>query len=168
MIEWHIEKRKIADLKPHDKNPRKLSKHDAKHLEESLTKFGLADKPIINTDGTVIGGHQRLNILKKLKVNEIECWVPNDTMSNEDVDELNIRLNRNNGEWDWDILSNEWDVDLLQLWGFTADDFGLEKEEDKPTKAKVIFEFHSRNELEEAMPRLEDIAIDTNAVMRVK
>ena len=123
-MKWELVTKKIKDLKPHPKNPRKLSKHDYTHLSRSLEKFGLIDKPIINTDGTIIGGHQRIAVLKAEKVKEVDCWVPKEALSEQDINELNIRLNRNHGEFDFDILANEWDLDELVLAGFTPEEFG--------------------------------------------
>ena len=122
MIKWSLEKRKISSLKKHPKNPRKLSDHDYKHLKQSLDKFGLIDKVIINTDNQIIGGHQRLQVLKKLGQKEIEVWVPDRTLESQEADELNIRLNRATGEWDWDCLANEWDPEDLLEWGFTPEE----------------------------------------------
>lgn len=130
MITWHLEKRLIKDLVPHSKNPRILTKDQAMHLQISLEKYGIADKPILNTDNTIIGGHQRLRILSLLDHKEIECWVPDRQMTPNEVDELNIRLNRNTGDWDWDVLANEWEIDELITWGFTIDEFtGLPAEQ---------------------------------------
>ena len=138
MITWKIETRTLSALKDHPRNPRQLSKHDAEHLTRSIEKFGITDKPIINTDGTIIGGHQRKKILKKLGYKEIECWVPERELDSDEVDELNIRLNRNTGEWDWDILANEWEMENLVNSGFTVEQFtGSEvkpEDEDKPKK----------------------------------
>lgn len=126
-INWTLQTRKIADLKPHPRNPRKLSKADYEQLKTSIDKFGLIDKPIVTRDGSVIGGHQRLQVLKKMKAKQVECWVPEgDDISAEDIDELTIRLNRNTGEWDWDILANEWDEKELEAWGFQLDDFKID------------------------------------------
>ena len=115
MINWKLELRKIKDLKPHPKNPRKLSKHDAEHLQKSIEKFGLIDKPIITKDGIIIGGHQRIAILKKMGKagDSVECYVPDREIEQKDIDELCLRLNRNLGEWDWDILANQWEIDEL-------------------------------------------------------
>jgi len=144
MIKWKLETRKINDLKDHPKNPRQLTKDQASHLKKSIDKFGLIDKPIVNCDGTLIGGHQRKRILKESGLTEIECWVPDRLLSENDVDELNIRLNKNNGDWDWDILANEWDMNDLINWGFSMSDFPdidieqiiNEDDEDQSSKAK--------------------------------
>ena len=122
MVEWRLETRKVSSLKDHPRNPRILSKHEGEHLQISIKKFGLIDKPIITKDGRIIGGHQRKNILKKLAIKQVECWVPNEDLTDEQIDELNIRLNKNTGDWDYDILANEWDQEKLIEYGFTEEE----------------------------------------------
>lgn len=121
-IKWHLETKKISALKDHPKNPRQLTKDQAAQLKESVQKFGLIDKPIITQDNLIIGGHQRKNVLKSLKIKEVECWVPDRQLTEEEIDELNIRLNLNIGEWDFDVLANEWEVEDLINWGFDPED----------------------------------------------
>jgi len=136
-VKWRLETRRLLDLKSHPKNPRSLSKHDAQHLQKSLERFGVADKPIINTDNLVIGGHQRITILKRMGHKEVECWVPDEALTQKEVDELNIRLNKNTGDFDYEILANEWDMQDLVDWGFDEKDLDLcideieDEEEDK-------------------------------------
>lgn len=121
MINWHLENIPIKQLKDHAKNPRQISKDQFHHLENLIKKFGLIDKPIINQDFTIIGGHQRIKILKKMKAKTVECWVPDKQLEQADIDHLCIGLNLNKGEWDFDVLANEWDeLDLLK-WGFTEE-----------------------------------------------
>ena len=92
------------------------------HLENLITKFGMIDKPIVNKDWTIIGGHQRVKVLKKMKAKNVECWVPDRDLTQEEVDHLCIGLNLNQGFFDYDILANQWDpVDLLS-WGFTEEE----------------------------------------------
>src|ERR1700690_2378436 len=121
MIKWTTETRKIKSLKAHPKNPRQLTKFQHDHLKTSLSKFGIADKPIINTDGTIIGGHQRLKVLKELGFKEIEVLVPDRELTGSEVDEMNIRLNRG-GDFDFDILANEYEVTNLIEWGFASNE----------------------------------------------
>lgn len=121
MIEWTLTTLSLKNLKPHAKNPRQINKDQAKHLEELIKKFGLIDKPIVNLDNMIIGGHQRIKILKKLKLKEVQCWVPDHLLSEEEIDHLCIGLNLNQGSFDFDILANEWNpIDLLK-WGFTEE-----------------------------------------------
>lgn len=137
MIKWHLEVRYLKDLKPHGKNPRQLSKDQERNLAGSIEKYGMADKPIINTDGAIIGGHMRINYLKKQKIPNIECWVPDRELNQNEVDELNIRLNKNTGDWDWDVLANEWNVVDLINWGFSEEDLsGFADSEESPKEDK--------------------------------
>ena len=146
MINWKLESIPIKELKDHPKNPRQIKKEQLQHLEELIKKFGLIDKPIVNLDRTVIGGHQRIKILKKMKVKQIECWVPDSQLEQEDIDHLCIGLNLNQGQFDYDILANQWEpLDLLK-WGFTEEQLlgsckeaeeilnGMDEEEEKKLK----------------------------------
>ena len=143
MIEWKIETRNIKDLKNHPKNPRRLTKDQYDHLKTSIDKFGLIDKPIVNLDNTIIGGHQRIQLLKKEKKKTVECWVPSNLIEEKDVDELNVRLNRG-GSWDFDQLANCYDIPDLLDWGFTIQEFDIESladpKEEKEEKPKKLME----------------------------
>lgn len=156
MREWTLQTFEINSLTPHEKNPRYLSKEDAKHLKKSIFKFGLIDKPVITHEGKLIGGHQRLEVLKTMGYTEVECWVcdSDNPLTEEEVDELNIRLNKNQGDWDWDILANQWDVNNLCDWGFDPAEF-----DDLPgklKKPKITFEFEDADELSEFMDRMNE------------
>ena len=118
-----VESKLIKDLKPAAYNPRQISTKQYNDLKASIKKFGLVDPIIVNKDMTVIGGHQRLKICKELKHIEIDCVVLD--LSKEEERELNIRLNKNTGEFDMDILANEFDIDQLIDWGFKHIDIGL-------------------------------------------
>jgi DNA modification methylase len=128
-----IETKKLSDLKPAPYNPRASTKKQEKKLQESLTKFGVVEPIIFNKQtGYIVGGHFRVRELKKLGYKEVECVIVD--LSEEDEKELNIRLNANTGEWDWDTLANEWNVEELSEWGLDIPNFEidevLEAEED--------------------------------------
>jgi len=136
MINWSLIKLEIKQLKDHPKNPRQIKKEQAKHLQALIEKFGLIDKPIINLDMTIIGGHQRIRILKKMKHKEVECWVPDHLLTEEEIDHLCIGLNLNQGMWDFDVLANSWEPLDLLTWGFSEEQLlGLDTEE-KEKKGK--------------------------------
>ena len=139
-ITWHLQTIAIKDIKPNPKNPRQISKEQFRHLEELVKKFGLIDRPIINLDRVMIGGHQRLKILKKMKLKEVECWVPNRQLEEEEIDHLCIGLNLNQGQWDWDCLANLYEpIDLLD-WGFTPEQLlgcGLDEDISEVEEEKV-------------------------------
>lgn len=156
-MEWQLEKRSIDDLIEFTRNARFLSKEKEKHLRKNLLKWGLIDKIIINKDNTVIGGHQRLNILRDLGETEVVCNVPPRLLSDEEVAELNISLNLHTGGWDYEKLANEWDIDLLILLGFDPKQF-FDDPEFKKKKPKVTIEFDSKELLEDAMYEIEQIS----------
>lgn len=134
MICWRLIVYKINDLKKHPKNPRTLSNKQFNELKASIHTFGLIDKPIINFDLTIIGGHQRIQVLKKDKIKEVECWIPDRQLTEKEVEELMLRLNRNHGEFNYDDLANNFDLpDLLDI-GFTVDELHLS--EDSPPLQK--------------------------------
>ena len=118
-----IESKLITQLKPATYNPRQISTKQYNDLKASIKKFGLVDPVIVNKDNTVIGGHQRLKICKELKYIEIDCVVLD--LSKEEERELNIRLNKNTGDFDMDILANEFDIDELTDWGFKHIDLDI-------------------------------------------
>tara|TARA_R100001594_G_scaffold73796_3_gene108378 strand:+ start:1363 stop:1965 length:603 start_codon:yes stop_codon:yes gene_type:complete len=115
----------LKDIKMAEYNPRQLTKDQYKHLKDSMKKFGLVDPLIINKHkdrkNTLVGGHQRLRIAKELGINEIPCVEVD--LDFEEEKELNIRLNKNVGEWDYDTLANYFDVDDLVNWGFKEKEF---------------------------------------------
>jgi len=149
-MEWRTEKRKVADLVPHAKNPRSLSEKQRADLEASITKFNLVEIPAINTDNTVLAGHARLKILKALGRGEehIEVRVPNRALTPEECEEYLLRSNRNTGSWDYELLKafdtsfllelGFDDTDLSSIWDdvlqIDEDDF---REEDELEKAKT-------------------------------
>jgi len=105
-------------------NPRQLTKDQYQNLKDSITRFGLVDPMIVNTHkerkNILVGGHQRVKVAKDLGFEEVPCVEVKLTPDKEK--ELNIRLNKNTGEWDYDTLANYFDVGELTDWGFTEDD----------------------------------------------
>lgn len=168
-IEWKLEKRKVEDLKDYFKNPRKISKAQIQQLSDSIAKFGLIDKPFINCDNTIIGGHQRVRLLKEQGYHEIEVYVPDRVLLPKEIEELNFRHNQNHGDWDFDILGNEYDISELIDWGADQAMLGIaDEKQEKPKKPKVTFEFTDREHLEESICDLEKICSTLNAKMKIK
>ena len=133
-----IEEIEISKLKPATYNPRQITTKQYNDLKKSIERFGLVDPIIVNKDNTVIGGHQRLKIIKSLGEKTIGCIVLD--LNKEQERELNIRLNKNSGEFDFDILSSEFDIEELVDWGFKHIDLGLnidKIDEDKEDVATI-------------------------------
>ena len=119
----------LSKLKPAEYNPRQITKKQVKDLKESIEKFGIVDPLIINSDNTIIGGHQRFAILNEASKRvdweyppKVPCVILD--LSKEQERELNIRLNKSGGDWDFDLLSN-FEIEELKDWGFKEIELGL-------------------------------------------
>lgn len=110
---------KIDDLKPAPYNPRKATDKEVADLRASLALFGVVDPIVVNRHpkrmNTIVGGHLRVFTWKKLGHDRIPCVFVN--LEEPRERELNLRLNKNLGQWDWDLLA-EFDVPLLLESGF--------------------------------------------------
>lgn len=124
----NIQKIKIESLKPAEYNPRKdLKPEDEEYqkIKKSITEFGYVAPVIVNSNMTVIGGHQRLKVLKELGYTEVECVVVD--LDQEKEKALNIALNKISGDWDNDKLEEllaelkQTDIDM-DITGFSFDE----------------------------------------------
>ena len=143
----------IKELNPAPYNPRKWSEDAIKRLTDSVKQFGLVDPIIANgapeRKNIVIGGHFRLKIAKDLGYKEVPVVyvnIPDEIRERE----LNLRLNKAVGDWDWELLA-EFDEALLADVGFTSEEldtifdldevieeeFNLQKELDKLNIAEI-------------------------------
>lgn len=156
--EMKMEKRKLSELRPADYNPRKLLTPEDKEYQDikrSIEKFGYVDPIIINSDGTVIGGHQRINVLMDLGYDEADVVIVDLDKDNEKA--LNIALNKITGEWDEIKLKNlllELDLNEydLQNTGFSAGEI-----EDLCVRLEKEVEAEDDNfDLEEELEKIED------------
>ena len=150
----------ISVLKPAEYNPRKKLKPGDKEyqkIKNSIEEFGFADPLVVNSDMTIIGGHQRLTVAMELGYTEVPCAVVDVDKTRERA--LNIALNKITGEWDEqmlaDLLTDLKDADYdLDYTGFDApeveqlfsniydkkvkeDDFDLDKELQKPVFSQL-------------------------------
>jgi DNA modification methylase len=107
-------------LKAADYNPRQMTEKQHKDLTESLKRFGLVEPLVVNKhkgrENVVVGGHQRLAVARELGLGAVPVVFVDLPLSKEK--ELNVRLNRNMGEWDFDKLANEFDMPELLDFGF--------------------------------------------------
>jgi hypothetical protein len=122
---------KISEVKSNPNNPRIIKDDKFKKLVESVKTFPemLNIRPIVvNSDMVVLGGNMRLRACKEAGLKEIPI-IKADTLTPEQQSEFIIKDNVSGGEWDWDMLANEWNAEELDAWGL--DVLGLkEKQED--------------------------------------
>ncbi len=150
---WSVTTRKVSDLTKNGYNPRKISESEKRDLEKSIKEFGTVVPVILNIGSRVnviIGGEQRVKIYADLGMEEIECMVPSRELTIDEEKELNLRLNKNTGSWDENLLK-EFDMDMLLDVGFgdeelqsmfddvdmAEDDFDIEKAIKETVTAKV-------------------------------
>lgn len=125
--------RNPADLIGAEYNPRNLTKKQHKEITDSLKRFGFAKPVIVNKhkdrNDILIGGHQRVRCAIDLGMTEIPTVEMKLTLEQEK--ELNIRLNKNTGEWDFDQLANNFEVADLLDWGFEPSDLDFYEPENE-------------------------------------
>ena len=148
-------------------NPRQLTEEQYQNLKDSITRFGLVDPILVNINpdraNIIVGGHQRVRVAKKLGIEEIPCVELN--LTYEEERELNVRLNKNTGGWDFDILADLFDVDELIKWGFDKGDLDLfeepdldeltEEEKNKPLEIKI--KLKEINDFEKCIEDIDEI-----------
>lgn len=152
-ISWSIITKKTSELLPSSYNPRKMSESERRDLEDSIKNFGTVVPVILNIgnrENILIGGHQRVSIYADLGIEEVECMIPSRELTLDEEKELNLRLNKNTGSWDEELLK-AFDMDMLLSVGFgdeelqnifddvdlVEDDFDLEKAIKETPVAKV-------------------------------
>jgi hypothetical protein len=125
-----ITKRKLTSLKKLPDNPRNMRAEDMAVLVDSLARNPelFAARPIILSDGTgelvIIAGNMRFEAAKSLGIKEVPTiLLPGLTEAKER--EIAIRDNINNGDWDWDLLANQWDDLPLAEWGLQVPTFDV-------------------------------------------
>jgi ParB-like chromosome segregation protein Spo0J len=119
----------ISEVKPNPKNPRVIRDEKFNQLVKSIEEFPdmLNKRPLIvftDKDGkyVVLGGNMRLKALNELKYSHVPIILA-DEWTEEQKNEFLIKDNVGFGEWDWDSLANEWDVEKLDDWGLDIPNF---------------------------------------------
>jgi len=119
----------ISKVKPNQDNPRIIKDYKFKKLVQSIKDFPqmLELRPIVvNEDNIVLGGNMRLKACQEAGLKEVHIIQAKD-LTEQQQREFIIKDNVGFGEWDWDILANEWDTEKLEEWGM--DGFPFEEEE---------------------------------------
>ena len=140
-----IKKVSITEVKPNGSNPRIIKDPKFKQLVQSIQEFPemLELRPIIvNSDMVILGGNMRYKACMDAGIKEIPIMIA-DSLDEAKQKEFIVKDNVGFGEWDWDVLANEWDVEELAHWGLDLPlDFGteieLEAEEDDYEQPETI------------------------------
>ena len=126
---------KLSEVKLNPNNPRLIKDDKFKKLVQSIKDFPemLNIRPIVvNNDMVILGGNMRYKACKEAGLKEIPIIIAD--LTEEQQREFLIKDNVSGGEWDFEMLANEWDSEQLEVWGLDVPEFGadevLEAEED--------------------------------------
>lgn len=135
----------IKDLNPATYNPRKLTAKGASDIRVSLEKFGFVKPLVVNKNGVVIiEGHQRVKVWGDMGNTNVPVYFVD--LDETAERELNIRLNLNNGDWDFDLLKSEFPSQSLNDWGF--ENFNFKEEAPKKKRSSKKEEAHPTDSVE--------------------
>ena len=129
-----MEIKKLSEIKPNPNNPRLIKDDKFKKLCQSIKDFPemLELRPIVvNKDMIILGGNMRYKAAKEIGLKEIPVTIAD--LTEDQQREFLIKDNTSGGEWDWEVLANEWNSEELEAWGLDVPSFGtdevLEKEQ---------------------------------------
>ena len=152
-LSWTTVQKRVDDLIPQEINPRKISDKQLSDLKRSLKKFNLVEIPAVDSDGTILAGHQHIKALQLLGRGSelIDIRVPNRKLTEQEAKEYLIGSNKLGGDWDYDLLKS-FDFETLSFAGFDPieianfwdkknetkeDSFDIEKELKKTKEPKT-------------------------------
>ena len=146
---------KTKDIIANENNPRVIKDDKFRKLVQSIKDFPqmLNLRPIVvNDEMVVLGGNMRLRAVQEVGLKEVAIIKASD-LTEEQQKEFIIKDNVGFGEWDWDVLANEWEPELLSEWGLdvwqpsdvSLDDFfsqdNSKEEDDKPSANTITLEY---------------------------
>jgi len=116
---------KLSEIKSNPNNPRIIKDDKFRKLVKSIQEFPkmLEIRPVVvNADMIVLGGNMRLKACKEAGLKEVPVIFAHD-LTEEEQKQFIIKDNVGFGEWDWDMIANEWDSEELEEWGFDIPGF---------------------------------------------
>jgi len=123
--------KKLTDIKPNPDNPRVIRDENFQKLVNSIKEFPemLDLRPIVvNKDMVILGGNMRFRACQEAGFNEVPITIA-DGLTPEQEREFIIKDNVSGGDWDWEILANEWDSESLNDWGLDVPGFDVNADE---------------------------------------
>lgn len=140
----------ITDIKANPKNPRVIKDDKFAKLVQSLKDFPqmLEKRPLVcftDTDGklVVLGGNMRLKAAKEIGLKELPVVLADD-WTEEQKQQFLIKDNVGFGEWNWEELQSDWDVQQLGEWGLDILNFNTEKDYSDKNKELDLNDFEDQ------------------------
>jgi hypothetical protein len=121
---------KLSEIKSNPNNPRIIKDDKFRKLVKSIQEFPkmLEIRPVVvNADMIVLGGNMRLKACKEAGLKEVPVIFAHD-LTEEEQKQFIIKDNVGFGEWDWDMIANEWDSEEVEEWGLDIPEFSIKEE----------------------------------------
>jgi DNA modification methylase len=162
-----IEYIKVGELKENEYNPKSFSEEDLAGIRESIKSFGFADPLVVNGSeerhNVLVGGHGRLKVAKELGFETVPVVYVNLSLDKER--ELNVRLHRNQGRFDFELLS-KFDESLLSSIGFSSEELdNIFFEDPTPEQFDLKHELEKLNIKEVKVKKGDRYEIDGSVLM---
>ncbi len=157
-LDWNYQKIPISELIPNSKNPRTVTGSALEHLLGAMSRIGLFKPIICDYDMTVIGGNQRLRLLSEKLASDFKVMVSIATrpLTEAEKQEIVILDNETYGQWDMEMLANDYDYDVIKMTGvnlkITEIKNELPEKEDKneiKDKTEFVIYVSCKDELEQ-------------------
>lgn len=156
--EWECRKVKLSSIMPNTKNPRRISQEKFDRLKKKIEEVGFHSPIKVDNDGIILGGNQRYAALMDMGMGELEVPVmfPLFQLTEKERQEIIITDNVSDGEWDMDMLANEFEMEDLADWGLDLNwsqmeipgEEGEEKEINiEKCHCKIIFSYTDSHEI---------------------
>jgi hypothetical protein len=158
--QWPIKKIKVSEIKSNKRNPRTISEEELKRLKESLEGLGIFKPIILKHNYELLGGTQRIKvILSELPADfEIYASISDRERTEKEYDQIMLLDNTHFGDWDPDILANEFKLEDMEVANVSPPDMIDDVEEKEESKKKDGFflevELTSQEELNELGTKL--------------
>lgn len=145
--------KKLTDIRPYEKNPRK-NDEAVKYVAESIKEFGFKVPIVIDKDGVIVAGHTRYKAAKKLNLKEVPCIVADD-LTDEQIKAFRLADNKvaEKAEWDFELLGDELD----DLFTFDMTLFGFDEFAEDEEPAEIVEDDYDITPPEEPKAKRGDI-----------
>lgn len=164
-IQSRIVMAKVSDLKYNPDNPRTITADALEKLKASIREFPamLQLRPIVvDADMVVLGGNMRLRACKELGIKEAPI-IKADTLTDKEKERFIIADNVAFGEWDFEALENDWNVDELSAWGVEEK---KSKVKQKKSRYSIVNNYHvfkvqvHNDDIDRLMDKLEYVMLE--------
>jgi hypothetical protein len=163
----NIIKTKISDVKLNPNNPRLIKDDKFTKLVQSIKDFPemLDIRPIVvNKDMIILGGNMRFKACKEAGLKEVPIIIA-DNLTEEQQREFLIKDNTSGGEWDFEMLENEWDIEQLDAWGL---DMPTKKELNEQDLFDIEIPFYTPSEIQPEISELANLDKTKDLIKKIE